>query len=301
MKHFLFSFFVLLTAIPAAGQQLHVATLHPLLTDLAAHVGAKKITLHAIMPPGADVHAFSPTPAQMKAMSKCKLVLASGKHLEAYLDKLKENVSSATRIVEVGRTIPSLKIDAKDAAFFCCPEHAAGAIDPHWWNSVDNMIRAAGIVADEFGKSDPTNLETYQANAKTYKTTLIDLKKWAKKEISTIPSKQRVIPTAHLSLTYFAKEFGFKLLPIQGLSTQQNATTQDTAMAIKKIKENGIQVIFLETGNNPKHIQEVIRETGTRTGGELIADGNGTGNQFGFVAGFQHNIKTLVTALKPEN
>lgn len=299
MKHLCFLFCALLTAIPVLGQQLSVATLHPLLTDLAAQVGGKKITLHAMMPAGVDVHAFNPTPAQMKAMSKCQLVLACGKHLEAYLDKLKENVSSSTRIVEVGRTIPSLKIDAKDAIFFCCPEHAAGAIDPHWWNSLDNMIRAAGIVADEFGKSDPTNLESYQTNAKAYKATLSELKKWAKKEISTIPSKQRIIPTSHLSLTYFAKEFGFKLLPIQGLNTQQNATSQDVAMAIKKIKENGIQVIFPETGTNAKRIQEIVRETGTRMGGELIADGNGTGSQFGFVAGFQHNIKTLVAALRP--
>lgn len=288
----------LLSAPLVAQEKLAVATLHPMLTDLAQQVGGANITVRAIMPAGTDVHTFSPSPAQVKQMAGCKLVLASGKHLENYLDKLKDNLGKGTTLIEVGRTIPSLTINAKDAAFVCCPAHSDGALDPHWWNSLENMSRAADVLATEFSKADPSNAAAFAANAKAYQATLRELKKWAKKEISTIPSGMRIIPTAHLSLSYFAKEFGFKLLPIQGLSTQQKASSQDVVEAIAKIKSTGVPVIFLEAGSNSKHVEEIVRETGTKKGGELIADGNGADAKFGFVAGFKHNVSTLVAGLR---
>ncbi len=281
-----------------AQSKLAVASLHPMLTDLAQQVGGANVSVRAILPPGTDVHTFNPSPAQVKEISSCRLVLASGKHLESYLEKLKDNLGTGTAIVEVGRTIPSLVINAKDSAFLCCPEHASGALDPHWWNSLENMSRAAEVVASEFAKADPAHADDYQANAKAYRATLDELKKWAKKEISQIPSSQRIIPTAHLALSYFAKEFGFKLLPIQGLSTQTQASSQEVAEAVSKIKSTGVPVIFQEAGTNSKHLEEIIRETGVKKGGELIADGNGTGARLGFVASFRHNITTLVAGLK---
>jgi zinc/manganese transport system substrate-binding protein len=287
--------------VALAQSKLAVATLHPMLTDLAQQVGGAHVTVRSILPPGTDVHTFNPSPAQVKEISTCRLVLASGKHLESYLEKMKDNLGSGTSIVEVGRTIPSLIINANDSAFVCCPAHAAGALDPHWWNSLENMRRATEVVASEFAKADPAHTDDYQTNAKTYRTTLEELKKWAKKEISQIPNNQRIIPTAHLALSYFAKEFGFKLLPIQGLSTQTQASSQEVAEAVSKIKSTGVPVIFQETGTNSKHLEEIIRETGVKKGGELIADGNGTGARLGFVASFRHNITTLVTGLTKSN
>ncbi len=49
---------------------------------------------------------------------------------------------------------------------------------------------------------------------------------------------------------------------------------------------------------NPKQIEEIIRETGVKKGGELIADGNGTGELATFEKAFKHNVETLVGALK---
>lgn len=66
---------------------------------------------------------------------------------------------------KVGRSIPSLKIEAGSELFLCCPEHAAGSIDPHWWNSVENIQRCLAVLADTFGKKDPANAAVYKSNA----------------------------------------------------------------------------------------------------------------------------------------
>lgn len=281
-----------------ARADLKVATLHPLLTDVARQVGGKTVTVVGLAPPGTDMHHFSPTPADVKKLAGAKLVLASGKHMENYLDKLRDNLMAGQELVEVGRTIPSIKIDASDSLFMCCPEHAQGAIDPHWWNGLENMQRAGRILADVFSEKDPANADAYKANAAAWNAELDGLKKWARKEISAIPSGRRKLATSHLALSYFAKEFGFKLVPVQGLSTEVKATSQDIAKSIETIKKNGVTAVFPENGVNPKNLKEMAAETGVKFGGELIADGNGAGELEGFRATFKHNVGEIVKALR---
>ena len=277
---------------------LQVATLHPVLTNVAREVGGALVKVTAIVPAGADVHHFAPTPADVKKLTGSPVILVAGKNLETYLDKLRSNLTNGQQIVEVGRTIPSEKIEPGDELFLCCPEHAKGAIDPHWWNSVENMQRAGRIIADAYADKDPANKAAYRANAAAWSARLDDLKKWAKKEISVIPAERRKLATAHLSLRYFAKEFGFKLLPVQGLNHNTAATPQELELAVKLIREKKITAVFPEQGVNPKYLKQLATETGVKIAGELIADGNGTGDLASYEASFRHNIQTIVEALK---
>jgi zinc/manganese transport system substrate-binding protein len=272
--------------------------MHPILTGMAEKVGGGKVKVIPIVPAGADVHFFSPTPADVKRLSGVQLVLVSGKGMENYLGKLRHNLGAQQQIVEVGLKIPSLTINPGDETFMCCPEHAHGAIDPHWWNSVENVQRAGRIIADEFGAKDPENKDHYRANAAAWGRQLDDLKKWAKKELSVIPSERRKLATAHLALSYFAKEFRFKLVPIQGLGLA-NATPADLARAIKVVREQKIAAVFPEQGVNPKYLEQLASETGAKVAGELVVDGNGTGKLASFEAAFTHNVQTIVTALRP--
>ncbi len=282
-----------------AGAQIKVATLHPILTDLATQVGGTLTKVAGLVPPGADVHHFSPTPKDVKKLAGSQLILASGKNMEHYLGNLRSNLVAGQELIEVGRTIPSLKIDAKDAMFMCCPEHAHGAIDPHWWNSIENMQRASRIVAEAFSEKDPANKKVYKANSAAYSQRLDVLKKWARQAISALPAERRKLATSHLSLSYFAREFGFKLVPVQGLSHEVSATSKEMAAAIQTIQQHKIAAIFPEKGVNPKYLKELAKETGVRIGGELVSDGNGTGNLVTFEAAFRSNVEQICKALAP--
>jgi len=283
----------------AMAGQLTAATMHPVLTGVAKEIGGDRVIVTAIVPAGADVHHFSPAPAHVKKLSGIQIILVSGKGMENYLDKLRSNLTAGQQIVEVGRSIPSIKIEPGDETFMCCPEHAHGAIDPHWWNGVENMQRAGRIIADAFAEKDPANKDYYRSNAAAWSRRLDALKKWAKKEISVIPSERRKLATAHISLSYFAKEFGFKLVPVQGLNHNTNATPQELARAVKVVREQKIAAIFPEQGVNPKYLKQLAAETSVKVAPELIADGNGTGKLASFEAAFTSNVQTIVAALKP--
>lgn len=303
-RTFLFSlaggfFFMLCSAGWSLAEKLAVATMHPVLTHVAEVVGGDKVKVVSVVSPGADLHHFSPTGADVKKLAGVTLILISGKGMETYLDKLKSNLTAGQEIVDVGHNIPSQKIDTSDPTFMCCPASANGAVDPHWWNSVENMQRAGREMADAFAKKDPDHKDQFRENAAAWSKKLDNLKKWAKKELTTVPAERRKLATAHLSLSYFAKEFNFKLIPVQGLSDESKATGAELASALKTIKEQKIAALFPEVGVNPKYLKQLSDETGVTIAPSLIADGNGTEELASFEAAFKHNVQTIVAALKP--
>ena len=282
----------------SASANLTVATTHPLLSDLARQVGGKTVTVVDLVKPGTELHHFEPTSSEFSALRKSQLLLASGKHLESYLDKLKESLGAGMTILEVGKTIPSLKIEPGSGVFMCCPEHAAGGIDPHWWHSAENMARAAKIIADQFAKMDADNAAVYQANGSAVAKKMLALKKWAQQEISVIPKDARKLVTAHAAFGYLCKEYGLQFIPMLGLSAEDEASAKYLTTAIQTIKEKRIVGIFPEDGANPKILEEIAKQTGVKLSPPLNADGVQVGAGSTFEGMFKHNITTIVTALK---
>ena len=133
----------LLLSTLTASAAVKVGTLHPILADLTRQVGGANVEVIEVLKAGSDVHHFEPSAKDIASMRGSVLIFAMGKHLETYLDKLRDSVGAGVKVVEVGRPIPSLKMDASQEVFVCCPNHAHNSIDPHWWHSAENMKRAA--------------------------------------------------------------------------------------------------------------------------------------------------------------
>lgn len=298
MKLFFLTLFLfsLTMSAPAA---LKVASLHPILADLARQVGGDKVEVVEVLKPGSDVHHFEPSARDVAAMRGAPLILACGKHLETYLDKLRDSVGSGVKIVEVGRPIPSMLLDPKQEIFVCCPAHAKSSIDPHWWHSADNMKRAARVLADEFSAADPANAAAYEAGARAAGDRFMELKRWAQKEISRIPRSDRKLVTAHAAFGYFCKEYGFKTIPMLGIGRSDDISAQYVAQTIQAIRDHKIKAVFPEDQANPKVLTEIVRSTGIRTGEPLIADGTSQ-NAHTFETMLSHNVRAIVAALGPQ-
>jgi zinc/manganese transport system substrate-binding protein len=285
----------LVMCLGAAAAPLQVSALHPLMADLASQVGGERVKVFNLVGEGGNPHRFEPRPADLKQMQASALVLAGGKNLEPYLDRLKSTLGGVT-IIEVGRTIPSLTV-GKDAVYTCCPSHGAGSLDPHWWHGIDNTRRAARVVAQAFAEKDPDGKGYYMGNAASYGLRLDALKKWAKAELGKVPRDQRKLVTAHNAFGYFAKEFGFEVIAVAGLNKEQNTTPQEQAKTIESVKKSGVRAVFPEKSAGMKSLQAIATATGTRIGTPLISDGNGTGGEAGFEAMIRHNVNAITRAL----
>lgn len=282
-------------ALLAAADPLQVSALHPLMADLARQVGGERVQVFDLVGEGGNTHRFEPRPADMKRIQSSALVLAGGKGLETYLDRLKSTFGGVT-IIEVGRTIPSLTV-GKDAVYTCCPTHGAGSLDPHWWHGIDNMRRAARVVAQAFAEKDPAGKDYFTGNANAYGQRLDGLKRWAKGELGKVPRGQRKLVTAHNAFGYFAKEFGFEVISVAGLNKEQNTTPQEQATTIEAVKKSGVSAIFPEQSSSSKALNAIATATGTRLGEPLNSDGNGVGKEAGFEAMIRHNVNSITQAL----
>jgi zinc/manganese transport system substrate-binding protein len=280
----------------AEAAALRVSALHPLMADLARQVGGDQVEVFDLVGEGGNPHRFEPRPGDLKQLRASALILASGKGLEPYLDRVKATLGGVP-VVEVGRTIPSLSV-GKDAVYTCCPDHATGSsLDPHWWQGVENMRRAARVVAQEFGAKDPGRKDLYLANAAAYGKRLDGLKRWARQELAKVPQRQRKLVTAHNAFGYFAKEFGFQVIAVAGLNKEQNTTPQQQAATIASVRQAGVQAVFPEIGASGKAVDAVAKAAGVRVAEPLIADGNGHGADAGFEGMIRHNVRVITAAL----
>lgn len=265
---------VLFFLLSISAYALDVASLHPFITDALKQVGGDRVSVLEIGKPGMNVHDFEPRSSDLKKMGKVKLIFASGKNLESYLGDLEDSLSGGQAIVQVGRTIPSQKISKEDQIYACCPSHAVGGIDPHWWHNVRNMERAVRVIEKKLSAVDPSGKSHYSVRAKAATAKLRELDSWVKAQVATIPRKKRHLVTAHAAFGYFCKAYGFKATYVQGLSADGEVPAKQLAISIKEIRDSAIPTVFPEMQANPKILKQIARESGAVMGESLVADGS---------------------------
>lgn len=283
-----------------AADKVRVSSFSTILTEVAQEVGGDQVEVTAHVKPGVDPHEYEPKPADLKTVSEADLILLSAKHMEGYVGKLKEATGAKGRLVEVGDQFPSLKLKetGHDHDHDHAHDHKGEIEDPHWWHSISNIKRATQVVRDELTKIRPEGKAVFADNAKRYTASLNALEKWAKSEIAKLPRNKRKLVTSHDAFQYFAKDFGFTIYPIEGVSSTDQPSSKKVAALIQAIKAQGVKAVFAEKIQNPKVLQEITRETGARVAGELYADGLGEGDASTVAGMFRHNVSTVVNALK---
>jgi zinc/manganese transport system substrate-binding protein len=293
---------LLALACPAlAADKIRVSSFSTVLTEIAQQVGGDRVAVTAHVKPGVDPHEFEPKPTDLKTVGDAQLILVSAKHLEGYVGKLKQATGAKGALVEVGDRFPSLKMkDDHDHDHGHKHAHKEGELveDPHWWHSIANMQKAVKIVRDELAKVSPADQKTFAANADAYGDKLDALQKWVKAEVAKLPRDQRKLVTSHDAFQYFAKENGFTIYAIEGISSADQPSSKKVAEIIAIIKAQGVKAIFPESIQNPKVLKEITRETGVKTGNELYADGLGAGAASTYEGMYKSNVTAIVSALK---
>jgi zinc/manganese transport system substrate-binding protein len=287
--------------LPAGGANvLKVASFSTVLTEIAEQVGGNHVSVAGLVKPEQDPHEYQPTPEDLRQAADANLILLSGKHLEHYLDKVQQATGGKAGSLSVGDMLPNLKMKADpDEPQAKAAANRNGMIDdPHWWNSVANIEKATVIIRDELINLDPANRADYESNAKAYSAKLGELDQWAKRKVAELPRDKRKLVTSHDAFQYLAKDYGFRVYAIEGVSTETEPSDRHIAELIDEIKKQQVKAIFLESTLNPKVTVEITKETGAKIGGTLYADGLGEGDGSTYDGMVRHNITTIVDALK---
>lgn len=174
--------------------------------------------------------------------------------------------------------------------------------DPHFWLDPTKVVTYVANIRDGLISVDPAGAEVYRANAERYIAQLNELDRFIAEEIARIPEANRKFVTNHESFGYFADRYGFRIIGtiVPGVSTGASPSAQQLARLTDRVREAGVQVIFLETGANPQLAEQLARETGIRVVSDLythsLSDADGPAPTY--LDMMRYNVKQIVEALQ---
>ncbi len=86
------------------------------------------------------------------------------------------------------------------------------------------------------------------------------------------------------------------MIPVQGLSTQDEPKPQYLAEVVDTLRQNQVRAVFPELGTSPKVLEAMVRETGVIVGRPLLASGPSTEHS-SYEAMMRYNVSAIVEGL----
>lgn len=269
---------------------LKVVATTTMIADLARQIGGHRVDVTGIMAPGGDPHVYKPVPEDAQAISTADLVLVNGLKLEHWVDDLIANAGGGKKTVVTVTEGMKHRASPLDAS----------VPDPHVWFDVARWRQAAKRVETGLAAADPEGAATYRENAALYDRQLAELDTWVRRRVAEVPEARRKLVTSHDAFAYFGEAYGFDVVPVQGISTDAEASTKDVVRVVEAVKAAGVPAIFVETSVNPKLIEQVARETSTKVGGALYSDSTGPLDSPGgsYIGMIRDNVSLIVEGLR---
>ncbi len=230
------------------------------LADIAQNVAGERAHVEALLPVGADPHAYQATPADVVKISKSTVLIVNGLDYEHFLEPLLENADGERLVITATAGMQAETHGAEAGS----GEHEAG--DPHMWLDPSRVVRYVENIRDGLSQADPAGEEMYKSNAAAYIAKLNELDAWIKTQVQGVPVERRLLVTNHESMGYFAERYGFTVVDtiLPSFSSEASASAQEIASAVEAIKASGAPAIFLGEVENDSLAQQIAEETGVR-------------------------------------
>lgn len=321
--------------VSAQSEPLNVIATSNILADVARNVGGDLVMVDSLIPPGADGHAWQPTPGDVLKVAQADLVLAVGVGYETFLEQLVENAADVPQVIvsngisilpfaghdETAEATPEAGHDDKEYVGVygeegvCEDDHAEeataeadhageeahGQCDPHIWTDPNNVMIWAENIADAFAQADPINADIYRANAAAYAEQLAALDEEVQAILAVVPEARRVLVTNHEFLGYFGHHYGFTVVGgILGATTLEEPDPQRLAALADEVKTLGVPAIFAEVSANSPFARVIAEEAGINIVSDLYSESlsDASGPAPTYLDYLRYNAETIAGALK---
>ena len=277
--------FVSATAV-AAEEKMKIVASFSILGDMVEQVIGEHASVTTIVGPDADAHIYQPSVADARSVAVADVIFVNGLGFETWSDTL---------IAESG-TEASVHV-ATDGI---TPVLVDGEVDPHAWNSLLNGVVYITNIADVLKQKLPEHANDIDANTSAYIAKLNALDTETKAALAELGDDKRTVVTAHDAFGYLADAYGMNFLAPVGIDSEAEPSAQELAQLIAQLKEDGAAALFVENITSPALVQQISDETGLEIGGRLFSDALSErgGPATSYLAMFEHNLRTLLEALK---
>ena len=275
------------------GGRLAVVATTTQLADFARVIGGERVAVTGILKANVDAHDFEPSPADVDAIARARVLLENGVGLEKWLD---DTIRASG--------FDGQRVDTSAGVTLLAGEGAeAGAKDPHIWQSAANAKLMVATIERALAATDPDGAATYKANLERYSAELDRLDADISRQVGTLTTRKLV--TNHDAFNYYAKRYGLEIVGaiIPSFDTSAELSAKEINQLVARIKATGTTAVFSEASLPPQTAQTVAAEAGVKVvsgagalyGDSLGPDGSDAATYLGMM---RHNTKAIVDNLR---
>ena len=282
------------TVSGACAAEIEIIASFSILGDLVRQIGGERVSVHTLIGPEQDAHAYEPRPSDARRIKRAGLVVQNGLGFDDWLPRLAHASGYQGKLVVASDSIRPLAMHSENH------RHAQDAhIDPHAWQDVANVRVYADNIAAALIAVDPAGADIYRTNAVRYRAALDALDADIRATIASLPQERRRVVSSHDAFAYFARAYGLTFLAPVGAAGHSKAGARDVARLIEQLRNEKAPAVFIETVVDPRLIERIRAESGAVMGGTLYSDAlsPAEGPAPTYIAMMRHNLGTLMAAL----
>jgi zinc transport system substrate-binding protein len=232
------------------SQRILVAASIAPLADFARQVGGERVTVIALVPPGASPHTYEVKPSQVRQVAEACLLILNGAGLEYWAEKLIEAADNPRlEVVDTSQGIPLLDAGARGA-------------NPHIWLDPRQAMVQVEHIREALVRADPRHAATYEANATRSLAELARLDGEIAAEVAGWGTRQFI--AFHPAWVYFARRYGLGQAAVIERSPGREPSPAELIRLVETVKRVGARAIFAEPQFSPKAAEAIARESGAR-------------------------------------
>jgi manganese transport system substrate-binding protein len=267
-----------------------VLTTFTVLADMAQNVAGDKVTVESLTKPGAEIHSYEPTPSDFVRGQTANVIFDNGLGLERWAERFYQNLPPS----------PHITLSAGVQPIAIAEDAYQGKPNPHAWMSPKNALIYVENIRKALVDLDPSNAETFNANAKTYSDRIRDLDRKLQSAVATLPANRRHLVSCEGAFSYLTRDYGLRESYLWAVNSERQATPQQVKRTIQTVKDQKIPAVFCESTVNQTAQYQVAQESGSNFAGVLYVDSlsPSDGNASTYLKLLEHNVTTIINGLK---
>ena len=226
--------------------------------DFARQVAGDAAQVKMLIRPGAEVHSYEPSPADILSIGGADLFVYIGGESDVWVDVILDSFGSAApRTLKLMDSVALLEEEGEH-------DHDYGelAYDEHIWTSPKNAIAMIRAVETALCEALPESAETFHANADAYAAEIAEIDA-ALEQIAANGARQELVFADRFPFLYLVHDYGLNYIAaFTSCTAETEPSAQTLVQLIETIQRDGIPVIYTIELSNGTIARTIAEETG---------------------------------------
>ncbi|MBR0040496.1 MAG: zinc ABC transporter substrate-binding protein [Oscillospiraceae bacterium] len=252
----------------AAEEQLKTApvvvtTLFPAY-DFARELCGGYCEVVLLVPPGAELHSYEPTPQDIVTIESCDLLICNGGESEAWLETVLDGTEGDFSVLSMLDCVDALEEEHKEGMQDLHEEEDEDETeyDEHVWTSPRNAAAICRAITEELCALDPNGAELYRKNCARYCAELDELDA-AFRAVVARARGDCLIFADRFPARYFVEEYGldyFAAFP--GCADDAEPSARTVAFLIDRVRAEAVPAVLYIEYSDQRMADVVCEDTG---------------------------------------